>query len=61
MVLPVHGEVREEFSPLLYHLFASYVAAHIAARLGRCPFQGDRPELLRSVNEYFASQRQEPT
>ena len=61
MVLPVHGEVREEFSPLLYHLFASYVAAHVAERLDRCPFQSDRPELLRSINEYFASQRQEPT
>ena len=59
MVLPVHGEVREEFSPLLYPLFASYVAAHVAERLGRCPFQSDRPELLRSVNEYFASQRQD--
>ncbi len=58
LVLPVHGEVREEFSPLLYHLFASYVAAYVAERLGRCPFQSDRPELLRSVNEYFASQRQ---
>lgn len=59
MVLPVQGEVREEFSPLLYHLFASYVAAHVAERLGRCPFQSDRPELLQSVNEYFASQRRE--
>ncbi len=59
IVLPVHGEVREEFSPLLYHLFASYVAAHVAERLDRCPFQSDRPELLRSINEYFASQRQD--
>ena len=59
MVLPVHGEAREEFSPLLYHLFASYVAAHVAERLGRCPFQSDRPELLRSINAYFASQRQD--
>ena len=59
IVLPVHGEVREEFSPVLYHLFASYVAAHVAERLDRCPFQSDRPELLRSINEYFASQRQE--
>ena len=59
MVLPVQGEVREEFSPLIYHLFASYVAAHVAERLGRCPFQSDRPELLRSINEYFASQRQD--
>ena len=59
IVLPVHGEVREEFSPLLYHLFASYVAAHVAGRLDRCPFQSDRPELLRSINEYFAKQRQD--
>ena len=59
MVLPIQGEVREEFSPLLYHLFAGYVAAHVAERLGRCPFQSDRPELLRSVNEYFAGQRQD--
>ena len=59
IVLPVHGEVREEFSPLLYHLFASYVAAHVAERLDRCPFQSDRPELFRSIDEYFASQRQD--
>jgi glucosamine--fructose-6-phosphate aminotransferase (isomerizing) len=53
-VLPVHGAVREEFSPLLYSLFASYVAANVAERLGRCLFQTDRPELLQSLNEYFA-------
>jgi glutamine---fructose-6-phosphate transaminase (isomerizing) len=58
-VLPVHGEVREEFSPLLYHLFASYVASYVAARLGRALFQSDRPELLQSVNEYYASLQQE--
>lgn len=54
-VLPVQGEVREEFSPLLYHLFAAYVASYVAARLGRLLFQGDRPELLQSVDEYYAS------
>jgi glucosamine--fructose-6-phosphate aminotransferase (isomerizing) len=54
-VLPVHGGVREEFSPLLYHLFASYVASYVAARLGRALFQSDRPDLLQSVNEYYAS------
>ena len=59
IVLPVQGEVREEFSPLLYHLFASYVASYVAARLGRSLFQGDRPELLQSVNEYYASLQQE--
>jgi glucosamine--fructose-6-phosphate aminotransferase (isomerizing) len=54
-VLPVQGEVREEFSPLLYHLFASYVASYLAARLGRALFQSDRPDLLQSVEEYYAS------
>ena len=54
-VLPVQGEVREEFSPLLYPLFANYVASYLAARLGRSLFQSDRPELLRSVDEYYAS------
>lgn len=54
-VLAVQGEAREEFSPLVYHLFASYVAAAVAERLGRRLFQSDRPELLQSLNEYFAN------
>jgi glucosamine--fructose-6-phosphate aminotransferase (isomerizing) len=58
-VLAVQGAVREEFSPLLYHLFADYVASYVAARLGRMLFQSDRPELLQSVNEYYASLQQE--
>ena len=58
-VLPVHGEMREEFSPLLYHLFANYVASYVAARLGRSLFQGDRPALLQSVEEYYASLQQD--
>ena len=58
-VLPVHGEVREEFSPVLYHLFADYVASYLAAKLGRSLFQGDRPALLQSVNEYYTGLRQE--
>jgi len=59
-VLPVQGVVREEFSPLLYHLFASYVASYVAARLGRSLFQSDRPALLQSVEEYYANPRQDP-
>jgi len=47
--------VREECSPLLYHLFADYVASYVAERLGRSLFQSDRPALLQSVNEYYAS------
>jgi glutamine---fructose-6-phosphate transaminase (isomerizing) len=38
-VLPVHGDTREEFTPLLYHVFASYLASFTAHRLGRRPFQ----------------------
>jgi glucosamine--fructose-6-phosphate aminotransferase (isomerizing) len=41
--LPVQGRVREEFSPLLYHVFAGYVASYLAQRLQRLPFQADRP------------------
>ncbi len=59
VVLPVQGKVREEFSPLVYHLFASYVAAAVAERLERSLFQSDRPELLQSLNEYFASLKQD--
>jgi len=52
-------ESREEFSPLLYHLFANYMASYVTARLGRALFQSDRPELLQSMNEYYASLQQD--
>jgi glutamine---fructose-6-phosphate transaminase (isomerizing) len=39
VVLPVQGQVREEFSPLLYHIFAGYVASYLAERLERLPFR----------------------
>ncbi len=38
-VLPVSGHPREEFSVLLYHIFASYLSSHLATRFGRKPFQ----------------------
>ena len=41
-VLPVEGDVREEFSPLLYRLFANYVASYLTERLGRLLFQSGR-------------------
>jgi glucosamine--fructose-6-phosphate aminotransferase (isomerizing) len=41
--LPVKGRAREEFSPLLYHIFAGYVASYLAQRLGRLPFRVERP------------------
>jgi glutamine---fructose-6-phosphate transaminase (isomerizing) len=43
VALPVRGHAREEFSPLLYHVFAGYVASYLAERLGRLPFQADQP------------------
>lgn len=43
VVLPVRGCTREEFSPLLYHVFAGYVASYLTERLRRLPFQADRP------------------
>ncbi|GGZ70908.1 SIS domain-containing protein [Streptomyces echinoruber] len=42
-VLPVRGETREPFSPLLYHVFAGHLAFGLAQNLGRRPFQGHRP------------------
>ncbi|MFK4271413.1 SIS domain-containing protein [Streptomyces milbemycinicus] len=41
--LPVRGQVREEFSPLLYHLYAAPLACHLAQRLERMPFAAGRP------------------
>jgi hypothetical protein len=41
-----------------YHASCAAEMAFVAARLGRSLFQGDRPELLQSVNEYYASLQQ---
>lgn len=41
--LPVSGHTREEFSPLLYDVFAGYVASYLALQLERLPFQAGRP------------------
>lgn len=49
--LPVHGRVREEFSPLLYHLFAAPLACHLAQYLGRVPFAAGRPAAPATVKE----------
>jgi glucosamine--fructose-6-phosphate aminotransferase (isomerizing) len=42
VVLPVRGDIREEFSPLLYHLFSGYLASYVTEQLGRLLFQTDR-------------------
>jgi glutamine---fructose-6-phosphate transaminase (isomerizing) len=53
-VFPVVGDVREAFSPLVYHLFAGLFAAQLATALGRAPFQSDRPVFQAAVDNYYA-------
>jgi glucosamine--fructose-6-phosphate aminotransferase (isomerizing) len=44
-VFPVMGEVREELSPLVYHIPSNFFAARITEDLGRMLFQSDRPRV----------------
>src|SRR5690606_13755974 len=54
IVFPVTGEVREAFSPLVYHCFASAFACYLAQELGRASFQSDRPTFRAAVEGYYA-------
>jgi glucosamine--fructose-6-phosphate aminotransferase (isomerizing) len=47
-VFPVAGDVREEFTPLVYHIGADLFAAFLAERLGRLPFQASAPAQQRA-------------
>jgi glucosamine--fructose-6-phosphate aminotransferase (isomerizing) len=40
---PVRGEIREAFSPLLYHIGADLFASYLTRQLGRMIFQRDHP------------------
>ena len=42
-MFPVMGEVREAFSPLVYHLVFNYFASYLTTALGRMCFRTDRP------------------
>ena len=48
-VLPVRGSLPEEFSPLLYHVFAGYLASFTAQELGRAPFDSDQAGIPRTL------------
>jgi hypothetical protein len=37
------GEVREAFSPLVYHLIFNHFASYLTTALGRMCFRTDRP------------------
>lgn len=43
LVFRVPGEVREAFSPLVYHLAFNYLASYLTTALGRLCFRTDRP------------------
>jgi len=51
-VLPVQASVREELSPVLYHVFAGYLAAFTAQRRGRQAFDGDPPGLPGTLEQF---------
>ncbi|MCB0012023.1 MAG: SIS domain-containing protein [Anaerolineales bacterium] len=40
-VLPVAGAVREEFTPLVYHIASNFIASYWATSLGRYPFHSN--------------------
>jgi len=42
-VLPVVGEMREEFTPLVYHIAATLLASYLAEAHGRMLFMTDNP------------------
>jgi glutamine---fructose-6-phosphate transaminase (isomerizing) len=58
LTFPVKGEVREEFSPLVYHVPSNYFASFRATELGRMLFQTDNPEFQQRVAAYHEGLRQ---
>lgn len=56
-VLPVAGSVREEFSPLVYHIAADLFASYLAEALGRALFMTDNS----AVRTMMEGNRPRPT
>jgi glucosamine--fructose-6-phosphate aminotransferase (isomerizing) len=44
VVFPVPGEVREAFSPIVYHVASNFFASYVAEQLGRSCFQSDNAD-----------------
>jgi len=57
LVIPVVGDVREEFSPLVYHVYSNLLASHIAELWGRMLFQTDNPEMLAKMEANMSQRR----
>ena len=56
-VLPVVGDVREEFSPLVYHIAADTFSCYLTEILGRHLFQSDNEEFQKANRRYLARDR----
>ena len=56
-VFRVPGKMREEFSPLIYHIAADLFGSYLTEELGRNPFQTNRPEVLERMAAMFAAHR----
>ena len=50
-VLPVMGTMREEFSPLVYHIAANFIASYWATAIGRMPFHSDDPAFREAARQ----------
>lgn len=55
-IFPIFGEMREEFSPLVYHTAVNFFATYLTTNLDRKPFQGDKPEIRQKYEEINAFQ-----
>jgi len=49
-LLPVAGQVPDEYSPLVYHVPANYFACTLAQILGRMPFMQDNDDVRKRIN-----------
>jgi len=56
-VLPLVGDVREAFSPLVYHIGVDFFACFLAEGLGRHLFQSDNAAFQASNQRYLARDR----
>lgn len=54
-IFPIKTDIREEFSPLIYHIPADLVAAYLTIELNRNLFQLNRPEVRQRWAAMIAS------
>jgi glucosamine--fructose-6-phosphate aminotransferase (isomerizing) len=55
-VFPIPGYIREEFSPLVFHIATNFFASYLTEYLERKPFQSDKPEIREKYQTVSAFQ-----